>query len=725
MEVLAFGRALLVLATVLTAAAFVLALAGILRRSRRLVVGARTTFYVLFVVICGSTVCLVHGLVTGQYDNEYIFNYSERLLPTFFKMAGLWAGLDGSLLFWTVVLSGFCAIVALQHRRSAQHATGRRLEPFVYLVLASVLGFFVAVNWYANPFEVMPPEQRELLSTSRGIEIGEDGRLLDGAGMSPQLVNYWFVIHPPCLYLGFIGFTVPFAFALAALMAGELGSYWVKIVRRWTMVAWLFLTSGIILGGLWAYRQLGWGGYWMWDPVENASFLPWCTGTAFLHSIMVQERREMLKAWNAFLIIFTFFLTIWATWMTRSGVVQSIHAFAGGNIGVWFQGFMLVIGFVGLFFLFYRWRQLKSRNRFDAVLSRESVFLFNNVVLVAIMAAVMILSFWTKLSHDFLAEKKTLLVAEYNEVMTPLFAALLFLTAIGPGLGWVKTTRTALRRNFIGPALATVGFLVCLYAWWYFSDQLGTASEVLVPKASMNHATALYPTGLFLGLSFFIAATIGAELWRCVRARMRFRGDDLGRALLNVVVRNNRRWGGYAVHVGIAVFVVGIIASSMFKTERQVRLRLGESAVVGSYRIAALEEHEAQPGPGAPYMLQKVTFRVTEVDEGLLPAAHGDAAAPSAEGVSSSGDEEVFIADLEPEIRTYPKRNETIREVGIERRLLGDIYLHYEVKLDDRFQVTVHLNPLMILIYLGWFMMVGGGIFAALPMPGNKVGLAD
>lgn len=731
MAVLEFGHRLLFVGMLVTALVLVLSVASLILKERRLVRAARCGFYTLFVIIAFSGACLAHGFITGQYNNDYIFNYSEKFLPVFFKAAGLWAGLDGSLLFWTMILSGFSALVAFQHRWSSQHPTGRRLEPYVYLVLSVIVLFFVYLSWSENPFEVMPLEKRLRLASHYKIDLDQAGNLTDGVGLNMQLVNYWFVIHPPSLYIGFIGFTVPFAFAMAALIAGEVGDYWIRVVRRWTMVSWLFLTSGIILGGLWAYRQLGWGGYWAWDPVENASFLPWCTATAFLHSVMVHERRDMLKGWNAFLIILTFFLTIWGTWMTRSGVVESVHAFAGGDIGIKFQFFMLFIGGIGLFFLFFRSREMRSTNRIDSLLSREAAFYLNNLVLVVIALAIAILSFWSKITHDFAAEKSTLREFHYNLVMTPFFALLLFLTAVGPGLGWVKTSPTALRRNFVKPALATVGFLIVLYGWWQATDRLGTWHEVLVPRLEEQHATALYPTGLFLALAFFICAALFSEFYRSVAARVRFRKEDMASAVFNVVVRNNRRWGGYIVHIGIAILTVGIVVSSMFKVEKQITLRLHESEIVGPYRITALSRNvQKDPRPGEPYRKDEVVFRVTRVPESALPTAHGqtqggDETSKTAGAATAAIDGEEFVTDLHAEIRVYPKKEESIKEVSIERQLWGDIYLYYGAESGDELFLTVFLNPLMILIYLGWFTMLGGGIFAALPIPGSKVGLAD
>ena len=728
MEVLEFGRQLLFLSIFVGAAVLVLSVVGWTLKDRRLVAGARAGMFGLAATITFSAACLVYGFVSGQYDVEYVFNYSEKLLPPFFKFAGLWAGLDGSLLFWTMLLSLCGAIVAFQNRSANLHPTARRLEPYVYAVLAVVTMFFVYLCWSENPFQVFDESRKEGLAARFKVDLDAQGRLTDGAGLNPQLVNYWFVIHPPTLYFGFIAFTVPFAYAIAALVSGELGDGWIKIVRRWTMVAWLFLTSGIILGGLWAYRQLGWGGYWAWDPVENASFLPWCAGTAFLHSVMVQERRDMLKAWNVFLIILTFFLTIWATWMTRSGVVESVHAFAGGDIGVKFQWFMVAIGASGLFLLGLRWRDLKSRNQFDSLLSRESVFLLNNLVLIVILVCVLGLSFFSKITHDFLAHKQTLGIPTYNLIMTPAFAVLLFLTALGPGLGWVRTSGTALRRNFIKPALFSVVVVAALYTYWGVSGQLGAFSDVLVPYPEARHPTAFYPTGLFVGLCVFICATVWAELYRTVAARVRLRKESLMQASFNTVVRNNRRWGGYLVHVGIAVLAFGIVWSSMFKIEKHLNLALGESAVVGPYRVTPTAEEEWDPEPGAPYRRLEASFRITRAAS-TLPTAYGSDAGEAGGGAVASAEavaDESVVAVLTPELRYYPKKNEWIKEVSIERRLHEDLYVYYAAKEPNgKFVLTVFVNPMMVLLYVGWFLMGAGGIFAALPIPGSKVGLVD
>ncbi len=721
MEVLAFGRQLLLVGTFVTAAIFLLALLGILLADRRFVVSARAGFYALLAVVSGASACLVYGFVSGQYDNDYVYNYSEKFLPFGFKVAGLWAGLDGSLLFWTLLLCAYAAVAAFQHRWSARHPTGRRLEPYVYLVLSTIILFFCVVTWRENPFDVMPLEQRLRLASGHGIALDDSGSLLDGAGLNQQLVNYWFVIHPPTLYLGFTGWAVPFAFALAALLAGELGDYWIRIVRRWSMVAWIFLTSGIILGGLWAYRQLGWGGYWAWDPVENASFLPWCTGTAFLHSIMIQERRDMLKGWNVFLIILTFFMTIVATWMTRSGVVDSIHAFAGGEIGVWFQGFLFALAAASLFVFFFRFRQLLGTDGLESVLSREAAFFLNNCILVLIGAAVFFLSFYDKISHDWFGQNLKN-PGLFNMLTAPLFAVLLFLTAVGPLLGWVKTSATSLRRNFLWPISATLVYLAGVYLFLDARGLLGTWQEVLVPDIQLRnpHPSAFYPTGLFLGLSFFICATVFSELFRGMKSRIVFRKEDFLSAFFNLVFRQNRRYGGYTVHVGIAILTTGIIGSSMFKVkEENANLTVGKSVQVGPYTVTLVERNFAdEPKPGEPYLKDEVLFRVTRTPVSLLPPAHGE--------TRGAGEPAQIVAELRTERRFYPKKQEWISEVSIERRLFEDIYIHY-ANADEKgvLAVSVFINPLMFLIYIGWFTMIAGALFAALPIPGSKVGLSE
>ncbi len=757
MQVLEFGRQLLFLAAALTGVIAGLAALGIVLKDRRLVVGARVGFYALFLLVAASSACLVHGFIAGEYNNQYIFRYSERALGTPFKIAGLWAGLDGSMLFWTLILCAYAAVAALQHRWSARHPVGRRLEPWVYMVLATIIGFFVLVVCnVTNPF-------RELTLDMR-IAQSADGIVPDGRGLNPQLENYWMAIHPPTLYLGLVGLAIPFAFSMAALLAGEMGDYWIKITRRWTLVAWSFLTFGIILGGLWAYEMLGWGGYWAWDPVENASILPWFVGTAFLHSVMVQERRDMLRGWNVFLVTLTFFATIIATYMTRSGVVDSVHAFAEGEVGKYFIPFMLAIALGSAFLMGLRGRFLRGRHQLESFWSREAAFFFNNLVLLALALTVYLLSMAGKISHDFFATKVTAREATYNLVTTPLFLLLLFLTGIGPQLGWVKTSPAILRKRILVPSITGAAVCLALLPYWIANDTVpspfdaeGSVARAQTvpetappaPPADANPETgpAMAPAGmagdddesglgsgpgfllvekyhyystlLGIGLAVFILATIAAELRRGVLARVRHRGERVPGATLNVIVGNNRRYGGYIVHVGIAVLAIGVIWSSNFRIKQQMTIERGVPVKIGESGWSRLAEKLNLP-TGEPYT---VTWKESET----LPA-----------GTPYSGERYRFdihrgerkLATLLPELRYYPKFQDSplISVPAITRGFYNDYYIHYTMEQRrgnaSASSFTIFINPLVNWIWTGAVLMLAGGLFAALPMPRRRIGLA-
>lgn len=731
MDVMQLGHNLLVLAGILSVGILAFSSIGLIRRSGRFVEMARVGFYLLFVVIAATTGCLVYGFTAGVYNVQSVYNHSEQFLPLSFKVACLWAGLDGSLLFWTFLLCGLSAIAAYQHRPAAASAAGRRLEPYVYLILAAIALFFVLVTWSENPFKSIPIDQRLRLAHMHGVPLDEHGNLLDGVGLNQQLVNYWFVIHPPTLYLGFVAWTIPFAFGLAGVLANDLGSHWVRTVRRWSMVSWIFLTSGIVLGGLWAYRQLGWGGYWAWDPVENASLLPWLTGTAFVHSLLVMERRDLLKGWTVFLLCLTFFLTIVATWMTRSAVVSSIHAFAGGAIGTWFQIFLFVIAGGTAFVLAWRSRTLRGTDRIDAILSRESVFFLNNLVLVIIAAVVFGLSFLPKISHDWFASMRTDQDgAAYNTIATPFFVVLLALTALGPGLSWIRTTPATLARNFRTPLVATVVFLLLLYAYFAWKGLLPEGLRHIGADGEPRNAifslsldvanqppTALYPTGIVLGLCFFTLAAVATDIARGVRARVRNRGEGILQAAGRLAVRNNRRYGGYVVHAGLAILAAGIVISSMFKEREEFILKVGDAGRVGPYLVSPISETVSEtPVPGEPYAKVQVLFRVYRVPSGGLRTAHGEV-----KDIRQDLENARVVAELLPERRFYPKKREWISEVTIWRRPLEDIYIFFSGRdQTGKIGFVVHLNPFMAFLYLGWFAMVGGSVFAALPLGGRK-----
>ncbi|MGQ9589760.1 MAG: heme lyase CcmF/NrfE family subunit, partial [Planctomycetota bacterium] len=693
MALAALGQDLLLLAALasgggLLGAALAIALPG----RERLVEVARRSLYGAFALTAGSAACLFAALGLGVYDLDYVYHYSERYLPVPFRLAGLWAGVSGSLLFWSLVLSGVSALAAWRLGRAEDREAARRLAPWAYAVLAAVTGFFILVAQSAEPFRVLPLEERLRLAETPGIEIGEAGNLLDGAGLNQQLVNWWFVVHPPALYAGFIVWTVPFALAVAALFSGEFGPWWFRAVRAWSLAAWTFLTAGIVLGGLWAYRQLGWGGYWAWDPVENASLLPWLTGTGFLHSLAAFERRGRLRLWTASLLALTFYLTIVATWMTRSGVVRSVHAFAGGPIGTWLLAFLFVLAGFTVFAVAYRSRPLAEAERRaraaspESWLSREAAFQVANALFVLIGAAVFALSFLPKISHDFFAATRTDADgALYYRVTTPLFAVLLALAGAGSALGWGRTTGAEFRRRVLAPVCLTAAFAGGLYAFFRLR---GLSERGGAPSPGDGDPAAFYPTGLLLALAFFLASTAAP--------RPPF---------------SPRRLGAQLAHLGAALLAAGIVVSSMFRVTETHILPLGESGRVGPYLVTPVSEEASEsPRPGEPYAKAQVLFRVTRPHPGPLPGA-GAGSAPS----------ETLVADLRSERRYYPKKDQWASEVAIRRGLWEDVYLYFSGwDAEGRIAFVVYLNPFMALVYLGSFVLVLGGVLAAVPRRGPR-----
>ncbi|HZM28056.1 MAG TPA: cytochrome c-type biogenesis CcmF C-terminal domain-containing protein, partial [Gemmatimonadales bacterium] len=493
--------------------------------------------YALFVCLAAASLALWRGLVSHDFNIEYVAAYTSRNLPPYYVVSAFWAGQKGSLLFWAVVLSLFGTLAqALTPRRYAD------LLPYVAAVTSSVVVFFVSVMLFsANPFERLPFTPP------------------DGRGLNPQLQNVGMVIHPPMLYLGYISITVPFAFAAAALLSRKLDTGWIHAIRKWTLVSWLFLSIGITLGMWWAYVELGWGGYWAWDPVENASLLPWLTMTAFLHSVMIQEKRRMLKRWNLGLIVGTFLLSIFGTFITRSGVISSVHSFTQSNVGYFFLAFLVIAGTFGFTLLYTRWPLLDAESQLDSVASREAAFLFNNLLLVGIAFSVLWGTLFPILSELVRGSKITVGPPFFNRVNVPLGLLLLGLTGVGPLIAWRKASTANLKRQFRWPALAGLITLAILLA------------------AGMRD---LYPITA-LALAGFVAGTVVQEFQRGARARMRMHQESLPLALTRLIVRNRRRYGGYIVHVGILIYCVAFTGMA-FKQEREATLKPGQSVQLRS-----------------------------------------------------------------------------------------------------------------------------------------------
>jgi len=504
-----------------------------------LVLSAERSVYIVFGLLMVASLAITNAFLTDQFQYLYVAGYSNRELDTFFKLSGLWAGQRGSLVFWAVLMAFFSAIAVFQNRNR-----NRELMPYVVGVLQGILGFFLVVLLFAgvNPFELL------------GFTPA------DGAGLNPQLQNYWMTIHPPVLYLGFTAFGIPFAFAMASLLKGKTDSLWIVVTRRWTLVSWFFLSNGIIFGMRWAYEELGWGGYWFWDPVENASLLPWLTATAFIHSIMIQENRGMLKVWNMSLVVLTFLLTIFATFLTRSGLIESVHSFAQNtSIALIFLAFMGSIAIAAVVLIVYRLPGLKSEHQIESFFSREAAFLFNNLVLLGAAFAILWGTIFPLVSEAFTGQAISVGPTFFNSVNIPIGLVLLALTGIGPVIAWRRATRRNLKRNFAIPV--SVG--------------LGVVALFLALGARNGYALATF------GISSFVLTVIAVEFWKGTKARAHIEGEGFGPAMIHLVARNRRRWGGYIVHVGTVVIFTAF-AGRAFEIEIRKVLDPGDEVNIAS-----------------------------------------------------------------------------------------------------------------------------------------------
>jgi cytochrome c-type biogenesis protein CcmF len=538
----ALGSFLLLASFVVCSYAAAASVVGARRRSRRLIESGIGAYYLVAALMTVASAVMINAFLTNDYTIKYVAHYSDSVQPLFYKITSYWGGLDGSIMFWVFLLSVFGSIAI--HVNRERH---RELIPYVVATSAIVQMFFLYLMVvHKNPFTTF-------LTNAPA----------DGEGLNPLLQNYWMAIHPPSLYIGFVGMTIPFAFGIAALITGHLDDSWLRAVRRWTMFSWLFLSFGLTLGMIWAYEELGWGGYWAWDPVENAGLLPWFTATAFLHSVMVQERRSMLRVWNVTLVIVTFFLTIFGTFMTRSGVVQSVHAFGQDTVLAWlFTGFMVAILTFSFGLVIYRLPLLKARNELDSWLSREAAFLVNNWVLLFSAMLVLFGTMFPTLSEAVTGERLTVAGPFFNKWLTPIGLVLLALTGIGPLLAWRRSTITNVADQFLWPALT--GALT-----------LAATTALKIP---------IWSAGLCFALCGFVVATIVQEFWRGARVRRKNTGTDVFTALVGLVGRNKRRYGGYIVHVGIVLIFLGF-AGNARKLDDQVNLKPGAEARIGRYTI--------------------------------------------------------------------------------------------------------------------------------------------
>jgi cytochrome c-type biogenesis protein CcmF len=595
-------------------------------------------------VVCGLTllamVILERALMARDFSFRYVAEHTSLDLPPMYAFSSLWAGQEGSLLLWLFILSAYGAAFLWAYRH--------RNDPFydaVAMVVASVMVFFTGLlTFVSSPFRI--------LATLPA----------DGNGLNPLLQDPGMMIHPPILYIGYVGFIIPFAFGVAVLLMNRTGTRWIEEVRRWTLFCWMFLGFGVLLGARWAYVELGWGGYWGWDPVENASLMPWLVGTAFLHSVMVEQRRGMLKTWNVVLIVLTFQLSIFGTFLTRSGVLTSVHSFTESDIGPWFLGFILISSTIATALILYRKALLESENRLDAVVSREGSFLFNNVLFVALTFATFLGTIFPVVSEAVTGAKISVSAPFFNRVNVPIALGLLLLTGVGPVLSWRRATASVLKRNILIPALTG-------------------ALAVIVGLPFGLHG--IYPIVCVFGAAFVIA-TIAMEFARGVQARKDVAEARGAMAVVSLVQKNKRRYGGYIVHLGMVMIFVGVLGSSVFQKEAHAPLRPGQSLPVGPY-LLTLRQIEERPVANAQH-----TRAVLDVArEGKL------------------------LGPAYPAKALYFKGQQPMTEIALRQTPAEDLYMILGgVNDDGSALIQAYINPLVSLIWAGGVVMVFGTLIA-------------
>lgn len=659
------GYGSLVITFIVSIYAIVAALIGERKNLYKFVESARLALLLTFPLLTITAISIIALLVTQSYEVQYVYNVTSSTMPLYLKVTALWGGQSGSLVFWAWLMSAFGSAVTL--RRWDRDLD---LLPWVIIVTSVTLAFFlILVIAFENPF-------MRFWMTATGNEIAAmfppaGAQLIhpiDGRGLNPLLRHPGMVIHPPMLYLGFVSFVIPFAFGLAALITGRKDDRWIRLTRRWTLVAWMFLSIGLILGSRWAYDVLGWGGYWAWDPVENAAFMPWLSGTAFLHSVMIQEKRGLFKRWNMILVIITYSLVIFGTFLTRSGVLSSVHAFAQSAIGPMFFIFIGVSFIVSLAFLIKRWDDLRSEGVMTSLLSRESLFLVNNLLFIGILVVVFWGTVYPLISELLTGQKVTVGPPFYNSTTGPLFAGLLLLMGIAPLSAWGHSTWKTLGKAIWLPAAGSIAVVIILLI------------------------TGVRSIGALIG--FLVAALAGFvtiyEFWRGMSARHRRSGENYLKAFWKLTVRNRRRYGGYLIHLSVVFMAIGIIGIELFQTETQGRLAPGESVTLAGYTV---------------------TYQsLAEFD-----VADGRNVARAVLSVSKNGKD---LGELYPRRDFYYDSQQPMTIPGVRSTIEDDLYVilvNWEQISSRGATFKVFHNPLINWLWIGGILLVIGSLIAAWP----------
>ncbi len=644
------GYLAVVLGFILALYSIVAGIAGRLTKNSFLEVSAQRGVMTVWALTTVASGVLLAAILMDDFRLNYVASYSSVDQPLIYQFAAWWGGQEGSLLFWAWIAATYSFVAVYTARK--RHAD---MISYVIAILMSVVAFFLGiVAFVANPFAVL----------MSGPQIAT---IPDGNGLNPLLQHPLMAIHPPVLYLGYVGFMVPFAFAIASVITKQPGDTWIRTTRIWSMVTWMFQSIGVLLGMRWAYAVLGWGGYWMWDPVENASLLPWITATAFLHSVMMQEKKGMMKIWNIVLVSATFFLCMFGTMLTRSGLVSSVHAFAQSNIGEYFVWF-LTIGIAGTIYLILsRLDFLKSETKLDSVLSRESSFLFNNVILLASCFAILWGTLFPVISEAVTGEKISVGPTFFNRVNIPIGLLLLALTGLGPLFSWRKTSAASLRRNFLWPSV------------------FGLAIGAVLFAAGMRN---LYALMTFI-LSAFVTATVSAEFYRGAKVIAKKQSMAFVSALFELTHRNTRRYGGYLVHMGIVFLFIGFAGLAFVQTA-QLEMQVGETMRIGKYELA-LKDLVDTEGPN--YVSSIAVFDLMRDGEVLT---------------EMRPEQRIFMTGQEPQPTGIP---------AIRTRLNEDIYVVLSgFERESRNPIIqAYVNPLVMWVWIGGFTLVFGTMIALWP----------
>jgi cytochrome c-type biogenesis protein CcmF len=647
------GYVAMTLAFALAVYAFVMSAVGAWRRVPELVTSARNAALGVTGLLTIAVIIIEYLLITGHYQTQYVFEVSNRAAPLFYRITALWGGQDGSLLFWSWLMSIFATLVLLRKWGSM-----RIMMPYVIVVTQATVAFFIGlIVFVANPFtqmEFFPP---------------------DGSGLNPLLRHWGMIIHPPVLYIGFVAFVIPYAFAIAALITHQSGDLWIRTTRRWSLIAWLFLSLGLLLGGWWAYDVLGWGGYWGWDPVENASLIPWLVGTPFLHSVMMQEGRGMLKRWNMALIILTFSLVIEGTFLTRSGVISSVHTFAQSAIGPLFLGFIAVMFLVSFYLFVSRWNELRSENELDSLISRESVFLLNNLLFLGLAMAVWWGTHFPLFSEALIGERIVVGPPFFEKTTAPIWVAVVFLMGVAPLVPWRRANLKKVGRAILAPTVFALVTVIALY-----------------------FIIGIKIMGALVGFGFvaFTLAVTLIEYWRGANARHRTKGESYPVALWRLFGRNRRRYGGYFIHIGVILVAIGIIGSRFYQVETQRNLAVGESMsitsdVIGTYELTyhGLREGESPDDRIITEAILSVTYNGKDAGT-LIP------------------NREYFVVQQQP--MTIPDKRSTLAD---------DLYVilaGWEGQ-GETASFKAYINPLVNWLWIGGFIFIIGTVIAAWPTP--------